>query len=218
MIELTVESTLMTLVSTLAKETFSQATAAWVLASIFNTSLSECSKTLVWRSEARFPILFTNLASTKYNVTAKSAVIVAKFTVIVWKCKFNSTKSTSGWITFVSILYPWAWWAKLAYQVMLTIRGRLITPFVLGSMSVGLNILICHSFMDLWFWITALVPWPQLLLTFMWSWRRVNTLWFRLPEVLDHCLILKTRLLHANVLRKYPTFMLAYSYAIILIA
>ena len=46
---------------------------------------------------------------------------------------------------------------------MLTIRGRLITPFVLGSMSVGLNILICHSFMDLWFWITALVPWPQLL-------------------------------------------------------
>ena len=42
-----------------------------------------------------------------------------------------------------------AWWAKLAYQVMLTIRGRLITPFVLGSMSVGLNILIRHSFMDL---------------------------------------------------------------------
>ena len=40
-------------------------------------------------------------------------------------------------------------WAKLAYQVMLTIRGRLITPFVLGSMSVGLNILIRHSFMDL---------------------------------------------------------------------
>ena len=26
----------------------------------------------------------------------------------------------------------WAWWAKLAYQVMLTIRGRLITPFILG--------------------------------------------------------------------------------------
>ena len=42
-----------------------------------------------------------------------------------------------------------AWWAKLAYQVMLTIRGRLITPFVLGSMSVGLNNLIRHSFMDL---------------------------------------------------------------------
>ena len=32
------------------------------------------------------------------------------------------------------------------------------------SLSVGLNILIRHSFMDLWFWITALVPWPQLLL------------------------------------------------------
>ena len=48
---------------------------------------------------------------------------------------------------------------------MLTIRGRLITPFVLGSMSVGLNILIRHSFMVLWFWITALVPWPQLLST-----------------------------------------------------
>ena len=57
----------------------------------------------------------------------------------------------------------WAWWAKLACQVMLTIRGRLITPFVLGSMSVGLNILIRHSFMDLWVWITALVPWTQLL-------------------------------------------------------
>ena len=42
-----------------------------------------------------------------------------------------------------------AWWAKLAYQVMLNIRGRLITPFILGSMSVGLNILIRHSFMDL---------------------------------------------------------------------
>ena len=43
-----------------------------------------------------------------------------------------------------------------------TTRGRLITPFVLGSMSVGLNILIRHSFMDLWVWITALVPWPEL--------------------------------------------------------
>ena len=42
-----------------------------------------------------------------------------------------------------------AWWAKLAYQVMLTIRGHLITPFILGSMSFGLNILIRHSFMDL---------------------------------------------------------------------
>ena len=49
----------------------------------------------------------------------------------------------------------WAWWAKLAYQVMLTIRGRLITPFILGSMSVGLNILIRHSFTDLWVWIMA---------------------------------------------------------------
>ena len=36
----------------------------------------------------------------------------------------------------------WVWWAKLAYQVMLTIRGRLITPFILESMSVGLNIRI----------------------------------------------------------------------------
>ena len=26
----------------------------------------------------------------------------------------------------------WAWWAKLAYQLMLTIRGRLITLFILG--------------------------------------------------------------------------------------
>ena len=33
--------------------------------------------------------------------------------------------------------------------VMLTVRGRLITPFILESMSVGLNILIRHSFMDL---------------------------------------------------------------------
>ena len=29
------------------------------------------------------------------------------------------------------------------------IRGRLITPFFLGPRSVGLNILIRHSFMDL---------------------------------------------------------------------
>ena len=59
----------------------------------------------------------------------------------------------------------WAWWAKLAYQVMLTIRGRLITPFILGSMSAGLNILIRHSFTDLCIWIMAWVPWPQLLFT-----------------------------------------------------
>ena len=31
---------------------------------------------------------------------------------------------------------------------MLTIRGRRITPFILGSMSAGLNILIRHSFLD----------------------------------------------------------------------
>ena len=60
----------------------------------------------------------------------------------------------------------WAWWAKLAYQVMLTTRERLITPFILGFMSVGLNSLIRHSFTDLWFWITAWVPWPLLLYQF----------------------------------------------------
>ena len=43
----------------------------------------------------------------------------------------------------------WAWWVKLAYQVMLTILGRLITLFILGPMSVGLNILICYPFTDL---------------------------------------------------------------------
>ena len=58
---------------------------------------------------------------------------------------------------------PWAWWAKLAYQVMLTIRGHLISPFILMSMSVGLNILIRHLFTDLWDWFMAWVPWPQLL-------------------------------------------------------
>ena len=59
---------------------------------------------------------------------------------------------------------------------MLTISGRLITPFVLGSMSVGLNILIRHSFMDLWFWITALVPWPQLLFSPMYL-PFINPVW-----------------------------------------
>ena len=39
----------------------------------------------------------------------------------------------------------WTRWTKLAYWKMLTIRGRLNTSFILGSMSVGLNILICHS-------------------------------------------------------------------------
>ena len=29
------------------------------------------------------------------------------------------------------------------------------TPFILGPIAVGLNILIRHSFMDLWVWITA---------------------------------------------------------------
>ena len=31
-------------------------------------------------------------------------------------------------------LHVWAWWTKLAYQVMLNIRGGLITPFILGPM------------------------------------------------------------------------------------
>ena len=44
---------------------------------------------------------------------------------------------------------PMGMGAKLAYQVILIIRGRLITPFILGSMSVGLNILIRHSFTGL---------------------------------------------------------------------
>ena len=70
---------------------------------------------------------------------------------------------------------------------MLTIRGRLITPFVLGSMSVGLNILIRHSFMDLWFWITALVPWPQLLpkprASARLARRTYNNSWFQSKEV-----------------------------------
>ena len=43
---------------------------------------------------------------------------------------------------------------------LLTILGRLITPFILGSMSVGLNILIRHSFTDLWVWIMTWAPWP----------------------------------------------------------
>ena len=50
---------------------------------------------------------------------------------------------------FKQQLYSLLYWAKLAYQVMLTICGRLTTPFILGFMSVGLNILICHSFTDL---------------------------------------------------------------------
>ena len=62
----------------------------------------------------------------------------------------------------------WAWWAKLAYQVMLTIRGRLFTPFILGFMSVGLTILIRYSFMNLWVWITAWVPCLPLL-SYCWT-------------------------------------------------
>ena len=38
---------------------------------------------------------------------------------------------------------------KIIILPVVTIRGRLVTPFILGSMSVGLNILIRHSFMDL---------------------------------------------------------------------
>ena len=45
---------------------------------------------------------------------------------------------------------------------MLTIRGRLITSFIRGPMTGGLKILIRHSFTDLWVWIMAWVPWPQL--------------------------------------------------------
>ena len=35
------------------------------------------------------------------------------------------------------------------FDVYFTIRGRLITPFIPGSMPVGLNIRIRHSFTDL---------------------------------------------------------------------
>ena len=70
---------------------------------------------------------------------------------------------------------------------MLTIRGRLITPFVMGSMSVGLNILIRHSFMDLWFWITALVPWPQL---------HINNIYF--DQIVDRIYPTELQLNRAN--------------------
>ena len=33
---------------------------------------------------------------------------------------------------------------KACLQIMLKFHGRLITPFLVGSMSVRLNILICH--------------------------------------------------------------------------
>ena len=52
---------------------------------------------------------------------------------------------------------------------MLTIRGRLITPFILGSMSVGLNILIHHSFTDLWVCIIAWI--------IIWIWIMTTTTW-----------------------------------------
>ena len=38
---------------------------------------------------------------------------------------------------------------KHAYQVMLKLHGRLIAPFLLGSMSVRMNILVCHLVIDL---------------------------------------------------------------------
>ena len=74
----------------------------------------------------QFPELFLKfLAMTSHKLTSKIPDIC-----------FNLHFLRSG---------LWTWWAKLAYQVMLTIRGHLIAR----SMSVGLNILIRHSFTDL---------------------------------------------------------------------
>ena len=80
------------------------------------------------------------------------AEIIIKKHVNPWKPKFYYNK---GRVEQRTPLF----WGPYLYKR----EGGTKNPFVLGSMSVGLNILIRHSFMDLWFWITALVPWPQLL-------------------------------------------------------
>ena len=78
----------------------------------------------------------------KFSIYLNRRVVVMNNALVACSKLFRAER-------LISYLWAWAWWAKLAYQVMLTIRGRLITPFVLGSMSVGLTILIRHSFMDL---------------------------------------------------------------------
>ena len=84
------------------------------------------------------------------------------------------TKFTSEIIYYILWHEKCTWWHEkcvlwhekcfLWHALEKLIHVCVPSPFVLGSMSVGLNILIRHSFMDLWFWITALVPWPQLLM------------------------------------------------------
>ena len=74
-----------------------------------------------------------------------------------WQAISRLPKSWTYASTYISFVqaYGLAWWAKL------TVRGRLITPFILGSMSLDLNILIRYSFADFWVWIMAWVldPW-----------------------------------------------------------
>ena len=75
---------------------------------------------------------------------------------------------------------------------MLTIRWHLITPFFLGSTSVGLNILIRHSFTDLWVWITACVPWPLLLLSLSFlNWIKNEMIFYLIYELMVPTLILR---------------------------
>ena len=77
-----------------------------------------------------------------------------------WRTISRLPKSRTYASTYISFVQAYGH-SGLAYHVMLTIRGRLITPLIFGFMSVGLNILIRHSFTVLWVWITAWVPWSQ---------------------------------------------------------
>ena len=61
------------------------------------------------------------------------------------KCVFNVLHLA----TYVSAYISFVQACGHGGRSLLTIRGRLIIPFILGSMSVGLNILIRHSFTDL---------------------------------------------------------------------
>ena len=111
---------------------------------------------------ARGKVLTTKLLSQGYQKNKLVAILVLKkfcgrhhdlvnpYNVAVSRIVSDVFANDAPYVDFLnpghSLLLIFSsfrsWWAKRAYQVMLTFRGRLITPFILGSMSVGLNILI----------------------------------------------------------------------------
>ena len=99
-------------------------------------------------------LCFSVLLVLRLRRLGKRELILVLFVRLFVLCLFGFVVSSSslslGRAAVCDCGTPWTFLLPFfAYQVMFTMRGRLITPFILGSMSAGLNIRIRHSFTDL---------------------------------------------------------------------